>query len=159
MAAVAAEKIIEIKPTPPQPLVKAREVIVNFTANAWCDVYIDDVKIGRLPNVDGFKILPGKKQIRLVSPFIENLEKEIVITVNKKQKFTFAVTAKQSTHVIRLQSPAILVIDGQEQGHVIEKTISLSFGNHQVWVKRGPGIVEKTVLAIGPSTREVILIE
>jgi serine/threonine protein kinase len=159
MAAVAAEKTIETKPSTLKPLVKAREVIVSFTANAWCDVYIDDVKIGRLPNVDGFKVSPGKKQIRLVSPFIETLDKKLLITRNKKQRFTFAVTAKQSTHVIRLQSPANLVIDGQEQGHVIEKTMSLSFGNHQVWIKRGPGVVEKSVVAIGPSTPEVIVIE
>jgi serine/threonine protein kinase len=132
---------------------------VRFAANAWAEISIDGLNVGRLPSTKEFEVKTGTRKIRLESPFVETLETEILVTKAPEQRFKFTLKPKNVVRVIRLANPGQIIIDGEDHGYGAEKTINLSYGNHEVWIKRGDLGVEKQQIAVGPDTPEVIVVE
>jgi len=143
----------------PDTAKKATSVSVFISANAWADLIIDGVNVGRLPTPKPFVIATGTHKIRLESPYVQTLETEVIIGTEKNQRLRFSLNAKSSIKVIRLAKPGQLVVDGVDHGSVTEKTIPLSFGAHEIWIKRGDSLIDKHSVAIGPESPEVLTLE
>jgi serine/threonine protein kinase len=148
------------KSTNTKPAEAANDRIpVRFAANAWAEISIDGLSVGRLPSAKEFEVKIGTRKIRLESPYVETLETEILVTKAPEQRFKFTLKPKNVVRVIRLANPGQIIIDGADHGYGAEKTINLSYGNHEVWIKRGDLGVEKQQIAVGPDTPEVIVVE
>ncbi len=153
-ATAAIEK--NIQPAAPK---KVQSVPVFISANAWADLIVDGVNVGRLPTPKPFIISTGTHKIRLESPYVQTLETEVVVGTERNQRLRFSLNAKSSIKVIRLAKPGQLVVDGVDHGSVTEKTIPLSFGAHEIWIKRGDSLIDKHSVAIGPDSPEVLTLE
>jgi serine/threonine protein kinase len=143
----------------PKPQTAEEWVSVQFAANAWADISIDGLNVGRLPSAESFKIRVGTRKVRLESPLVEPLETEILVTRAPEQRFKFSLKPKSAVRIIRLANPGQLIIDGTDHGFGSEKTITMTYGSHEIWIKRGDLGVEKKQIAIGPDTPEVIVVE
>ena len=82
-----------------------------------------------------------------------------MVTRAPEQRFKFSLKPKSAVRVIRLANPGQIIIDGTDHGFANEKAITMSYGSHEIWIKRGDLGVEKKQIAVGPETPEVIVVE
>ncbi len=132
---------------------------VHLIANAWAEVSVDGVAIGRLPSAKPFSIPAGVRRVRLESPVVEPMEAEIQIAAGQENRFRFTLKPKTSVRMLRLKAEGQLFVDGIDAGLVREKSVTLSYGEHEVWVKRGTQIMFSKKIQIGPNTPDVLELE
>ncbi len=132
---------------------------IFVSANAWADVSIDGVIVGRLPTAEAFVVAPGKRNLRLESPYIEPLDVEIDVIKGQENKFRFNLKPKVTLVELQLNATGELFIDGTSHGIVRSRELPLTMGKHEVWVKRQNRIVARKELTIGPDSSRQIKVE
>lgn len=134
-------------------------VPVFVSANAWADVSIDGVIVGRLPTAEAFIVAPGKRKLRLESPYVEPLDVEIDVMKDQDNKFRFNLKPRVTLVEFHLNSAGELYIDGNSHGIVQKRELPMTMGKHEVWIKRKSGIVARQEITIGPDTSRQIRVE
>ncbi len=132
---------------------------IYVSANAWADLSIDGVTVGRLPTAEPFLVMPGKRTLRLESPYVEPLETEIDAQKNRTNKFRFTLKPRVTLVELKLKSKGELFIDGKSQGTVQARELPMTMGKHEVWIKRKNRIVLRKDLTIGPDSSRQIRVE
>lgn len=145
----------------PQISAPARPELVplHLAANAWAVVVIDGKEAGRLPQAAPFLLAPGKHVLRLENPTVETLATELDIAAGAPKKLHFALRPKVAPRTIRLGVPGRLFVDGVDQGVVTSKTLTLSYGTHEVSIRRGNRVIKQKRIALGPDSPRDIVVE
>lgn len=134
-------------------------VPVHIVANAWATVILDGRSVGELPQAAPFRLTPGKHTLTLTSPSIEPLTTEIVVKAGEPARLRYHLTPKVVTHKIRLTEPGRLYVDGKDHGVVSTKNIPLSYGTHEILVKRNGKTSAPKTIALGPDSPSELVID
>jgi serine/threonine protein kinase len=129
-----------------------------ITANSPATVFISGVEVGDLPRSEPFYLEPGKYLVRLENPYTHPLEKEVEI-VDKPKKYRFKMVGKIIERTLVLSSSGQLFVNGIDHGQVTDIKLSLSYGIHEIWIKRGNRIIKPRNLVIEPESPERIILE
>lgn len=140
-----------------KPVIKTHPITI--VANAWADVSIDGLQIGKLPSAKPFQIPAGKHKLRVESPYVEALEIDILVGPNHPDKIPLKLKPKLAPRVITLTKPGQLFVDGISYGVVESKALTLTYGSHEVVIKRGNQVIRPAPLVIGPETPAEIKVE
>lgn len=149
----------DVNPAATKPLPKPDLVPLHLAANAWAVVVIDGHEVGRLPQAAPFLVPPGKHNLRLENPTVETLATELAIEAGAPKKLHFKLQTKAVPRTIKLGVPGRLFVDGIDQGIVTSKTITLSYGTHDVSIRRGNRIIKQKRVALGPDSPRDIIVE
>ncbi len=156
---------ISPKPSPPSlPKVPVQESAVRqsrevfLVANAWAEIKIDGVAMGRLPRAQPFRLKEGSHEIELQNPFVETLKSTIHVQNTPNLRFFFELKPKLKKVTLRLNSPGSLFVDGIYHGIVLQKELELSMGSHQIHIVRD-GINNERRLVISPEVSQEIQLD
>ena len=146
-------------PAPAAP----KPVEIQIVADAWAVVIVDEREIGRLPQAAPFSVAPGQHTLRLENPSVEPMATALIVTEGNPQKLHFKLKPKVATRTFKLGTPGHLFIDGVDHGQINSKnlnmSVTLTFGTHDVAVKRGTRIIKRKSIALGPDSPKDIVLE
>jgi len=132
---------------------------IHIVANAWANISVNGQKIGQIPSAKPFMLEAGTHSLHVESPFVEPLDLSIEVGPGKSEKIQLTLKAKLAPRVIKLNSPGQLFVDGVDYGVVESKALTLSYGTHEVVIKRGNQVIRPTATTIGPETPAEIRVE
>jgi serine/threonine protein kinase len=130
----------------------AQSIPVYIAANAWANVTIDGREIGRLPQAAPFHLEPGSHKLRLENPIVEPLEVVIDVKASAANRLKFTLNPKTTPRVIKLSKPGRLYVDGVDHGVVTTKALPLTYGTHEIWIKRDDKIIKLENIPVGPDS-------
>jgi serine/threonine protein kinase len=130
-----------------------------LVANAWARVLIDGVEVGRLPQAAPFLVTPGVHVLKLENPVVQPLTTDITVAEGQPTRLHFTLKPKMTPRRLRLARPGRLFVDGRDLGIVTTITVDLSYGTHEVWIKRGDKVTEPIQIAVAPDSPREIIVE
>ena len=148
-----------VAPKSSEVAVLAATFPIHIVANAWANISVNGRELGQIPSAKPFLLTAGIHKIHAESPFVEPLDTTIEVGTGKSEKIQLTLKAKLAPRVIKLATPGQLFVDGVDYGVVESKALTLTYGKHEIIIKRGNQVIRPPAVTVSPETPAEIRVE